>query len=96
MPTSRETTFNAVLSGGNNLATALSLNACPYRATEILHRRPLIVEFYWHDNYADAAETPRTTVSDSGHFTVRAVLPLINMSGKTQQSAVRVARWRSV
>jgi hypothetical protein len=31
------------------------LNACPYRATEILHRRPLIGEFYWHDNYSDAA-----------------------------------------
>jgi hypothetical protein len=23
--------------------------------TEILHRRPLIGEFYWHDNYSDAA-----------------------------------------
>ena len=55
MPISRETTSNAALSGGNNLATALSLNACPYRATEILHRRPLIVEFYRHDNYSDAA-----------------------------------------
>jgi len=31
------------------------LNACPYRATEILHRRPLIVEFYRHDNYSDEA-----------------------------------------
>lgn len=55
MPVSRETTPKAALSGGNNLATALSLNACPYRATEILHRRPLIGEFYWHDNYSDAA-----------------------------------------
>ena len=58
MPISRETTSNAALSGGNNLATALSLNACPYRATEILHRRPLIVEFYRHDNYSDAAGCP--------------------------------------
>ena len=55
MPLSRETTSNAALSGGNNLATVLSLNACPYRATEILHRHPLIVEFYRHDNYSDAA-----------------------------------------
>jgi hypothetical protein len=55
IPVSRETSSNAALSGGNNLATALSLNACPYRATEILHRRPLIVEFYWGGNYSDAA-----------------------------------------
>ena len=39
-----ETASNAVLSGGNNQVNALSLNACPYRATEIPHRRPLIVK----------------------------------------------------
>lgn len=40
-PTSRATTSSAALSGGSNLATALSLNACPYRAKSVLHRRPL-------------------------------------------------------
>ncbi len=32
IPTSRATTSIAALSGGNNRATALSLNVCPYRA----------------------------------------------------------------
>ncbi|MDP3842595.1 MAG: hypothetical protein Q8Q81_08355, partial [Oxalobacteraceae bacterium] len=32
---------SAALSGGSNFATALSLNACPYRAISVLHRRPL-------------------------------------------------------
>ena len=41
IPTSRDTTSSAALSGGSNRATALSLNACPYRATSVLHRRPL-------------------------------------------------------
>jgi hypothetical protein len=31
------------------------LNACPYRAIEILHRRPLIDVVYRGDNYSDAA-----------------------------------------
>jgi hypothetical protein len=39
-----------------NLLTALSLNACPYRATCVLHRRPLGFWFYWGDNYSDAGE----------------------------------------
>ncbi len=39
--------------GGSNLATALSLNACPYRAKSVLHRRPLGL-FYGGDNYSDA------------------------------------------
>jgi hypothetical protein len=43
MPTSRETSSNAALSGGSNRATALSLNACPYRAN-VYSRRPLLVE----------------------------------------------------
>jgi hypothetical protein len=64
MPVSRETTSKAALSGGNNLATALSLNVCPYRATEILHRRPLIGEFYWHDNYSDVAGTLEHNLSN--------------------------------
>jgi len=40
IPISRATTSTAALSGGNNRATALSLNVCPYRATSVLHRRP--------------------------------------------------------
>jgi len=32
------------ISGGNNRATALSLNTCPYRATLVLHRRPQVLE----------------------------------------------------
>lgn len=43
MPTSRATTSSAELSGGSNLATARSLNACPYRATLIFHRRPRVL-----------------------------------------------------
>ena len=43
MPTSRATSSNAALSGGSNLATALSLNARPYRANSILHRRPRVL-----------------------------------------------------
>ena len=42
MPTSRETSSSAALCGGNNRATALSLNACPYRANVFSHR-PLLV-----------------------------------------------------
>ena len=41
IPTSRATTSIAALSGGNNRATALLLNVCPYRATSVLHRHPL-------------------------------------------------------
>ena len=40
MPSSRDTRSRAALSGGGNLATAMSLNAGPYRATLILHCRP--------------------------------------------------------
>lgn len=57
-PTSRATTSAAALSGGNNLATAVSLNACPYRATSVLHRRPLGFWFYRGDNYSDAGGCP--------------------------------------
>jgi hypothetical protein len=57
-PTSRTTTFTAAPSGGNNLATALSLNACPYRVTSVLHRRALGFWFYRGDNYSDAGGCP--------------------------------------
>ena len=33
----------AALSGGSNLATALSLNACPYLANSFSHHRPLFL-----------------------------------------------------
>ena len=61
IPTSRATTSIAALSGGSNRATALSLNACPYRAKSVLHRRPR-GWFYGGDNYSDAggvANEPR-------------------------------------
>jgi len=45
IPTSRATTLTAELSGGNNLATALSLNTCPYRAIQVFHHRPLFTWF---------------------------------------------------
>ena len=45
MPTSRATTCIAALCGGSNLATALSLNACPYRATVFLHCRYRVYGF---------------------------------------------------
>jgi hypothetical protein len=45
MPTSRATTSNAVLLGGSNRATALSLNVCPYRAICVFHRRPQVLGF---------------------------------------------------
>ena len=35
----RDTTYCAALSGGTNRATSLSLNAFPYRAQSVLHRR---------------------------------------------------------
>ena len=38
----RATVSIGALSGGNNLATALSLNACPYLATSFFHYRPYI------------------------------------------------------
>ncbi len=40
MLNSRATVSIGALSGGNNLATALSLNACPYLATSFFHYRP--------------------------------------------------------
>jgi len=39
-PKSCATTCSAALSGASNRANALSLNACPYRAIFVLHRRP--------------------------------------------------------
>jgi hypothetical protein len=44
MPISRATSSADALSGGSSIrATALFLNACPYLATLVLHRRPRIV-----------------------------------------------------
>jgi hypothetical protein len=43
MATSRATSSNAALSGDNNLATALLLNACPYLAKSLSHLCPLFV-----------------------------------------------------
>ncbi len=34
---------NVALSGGSKLATALSLNICPYRAILVLHRGPRVL-----------------------------------------------------
>src|SRR5206468_12638062 len=42
-PISRPTSSADALSGGSMRATALSLNACPYRATLVLHRRPQVL-----------------------------------------------------
>ncbi len=53
-PTSLATTSAAAPSGGSNRATARSLNVCPYRATDFLHRRPQGSWFYEGDNYCDA------------------------------------------
>ena len=44
-PTSWATKSSAALSGGNNRATARSLNVCPYRATSVLLRRPQVLGF---------------------------------------------------
>src|SRR5882672_266553 len=43
-PTSPATSSNAALSGGNNRATALSLNACPYFANSLSHHRPRFID----------------------------------------------------
>ena len=52
-PTVAATTFTSALSGGSNLATARSLNPCPYRATSSSFRPS-----QWFskpgDNYSDA------------------------------------------
>ncbi|WP_256469842.1 type II toxin-antitoxin system HicB family antitoxin [Aromatoleum aromaticum] len=42
MLSSRETVSTDALSGGNNRATALSLNACPYLATSFFRYRPRV------------------------------------------------------
>jgi hypothetical protein len=42
-PTSLATNSTAALSGGNNRATARSLNVCPYRANSVLHRHPRVL-----------------------------------------------------
>ncbi|APR06231.1 hypothetical protein Tchl_3431 [Thauera chlorobenzoica] len=42
MLSSRETVSTDALSGGNNRATALSLNACPYLATSFFRYRPQV------------------------------------------------------
>jgi hypothetical protein len=52
-PTCNETSPIEALSGGSNLATALSLNACPYRAMST-PLRPTHFEFYSGDNNTDA------------------------------------------
>lgn len=44
-PISRATASNVALSGGSNLATALSLNSCPYLATSLSHQSPRIQDF---------------------------------------------------
>ena len=54
MPTSLAITSAAAPSGGSNRATARSLNVCPYRATDVLHRRPQGSWSYEGDNYCDA------------------------------------------
>ncbi len=43
-PISRATSSSTALSGGNNRATALSLNACPYRANSLSHHRPRVLD----------------------------------------------------
>ena len=53
MPISRATSSAEALSGGSMRATALSLNACPYLDTVVLHHRPRLW-FYEGDNYCDA------------------------------------------
>jgi hypothetical protein len=45
MHNSRETVSTDALSGGSNLATTLSLNACPYLATSFFRYRPRVLDF---------------------------------------------------
>src|SRR5690606_4979701 len=52
-PTSPATASSEALSGGSNRATALSLKACPYRATSLSPFAPE-EEVYRDDNYSDA------------------------------------------
>jgi len=52
-PSSRDTAFTGALSGGNNRATARSLNACPYLAMEV-PPCPSTVLSKRGDNYPDA------------------------------------------
>ena len=45
MHNSREAVSTDALSGGSNLATTLSLNACPYLATSFFRYRPRVLDF---------------------------------------------------
>jgi hypothetical protein len=59
-PISRDTTARSALSGGNSLAAALSLNACPYRATCHFLSPPNMVlsgrQLVWHWGPGQAAQ----------------------------------------
>ncbi|WP_205853103.1 hypothetical protein, partial [Polaromonas sp. AER18D-145] len=56
----------AALSGGNNRATARSLNACPYRANSCPSSPPPDSWFYGGDNYSDAGGiTVRVTLDET-------------------------------
>jgi hypothetical protein len=52
IPTSRDTTSIAALSGGSSRATIRSLNRCPYRATSVF-LRPQSFRFYPGGNFPD-------------------------------------------
>src|ERR1700722_8484514 len=58
MPTSRDTTSIAALSGGNSRATIRSLYRCPYRATSVF-LRPQRVQSYPGGNSCDTGGPPR-------------------------------------
>src|SRR4051812_359517 len=64
IPTSRETSSIAELSGGNSRATIRSLYACPYRAT-VCYPRPQRFRSYVGDNFSDTEGLP---AGIDGHY----------------------------
>lgn len=52
-PISLATSLIDALSGGSSLATALSLNSCPYRANSCSSQRPRVYQIYRSDNHSD-------------------------------------------
>ena len=77
MLSSCETVCTDALSGGNNLATALSLNACPYLATSSFRYRP---------SCSDSIEaTTSLTQGGDGEAPEYTRFDLIIRGGKAQQ-----------
>ena len=89
-PISRATTSIAALSGGNNRATALSLNACPYRATVLFHRRPKVGDSIEATTSLTQVSLPGGQIRDN-----RSVWWRLRLQAPIRTSRLRVEVWDS-